>query len=1019
MAFAQRAAATLRAAVPHGTRSYSPGLKRLAPQRLLSTRALVRTPAVGPTHHAFGRTSVPNLRPKSSSRLTGRTQQPPLGTGATLDQQAPLVIGIRREDKNRWERRVALVPDDIARLVQSTGARVLVQPSTNRVFPDAAFVQAGAQVQEDLNEADVIFGIKEIPQHLLLPNKTYLTFAHIHKGQPYNLPTLKTILDKRIRLIDYELITDDAGKRTVLFGRQAGWAGTIDGLHGLGQRLLAMGYHTPFLFVSMAHTYPDFDHARRAVETVGDLIRHHGLPRELGPMTFAIAGTGSVSGGAQEILDLLPNSHVATADLPELARNANFDNSQVYVVPLKREDYLKGPGNQPLDADDFYQHPHRYHSTFHSEVAPYISVIINGLFWKEGHPRLLTTAQLKALQQDPALRYRLLAIADIGCEINGPFEFASHFTSIDRPFYYVDAVSGTEHHDEAKPGVQILGVENLPAELPLESSRHFSQALEPLIPDLLRGNFDTPVLQRASLAADGQLMPVTQALKSQLAALGTPSGSLVTDGPASIQVHSNEPRRVLLVGSGMVAKPLVEYLTRSSNVHVTVASNAAHEAQALTQGKANVTSALLDVADPAQVTQLLQKANVLVSLVPAPLHPRLAALCIQHGKHMVTASYISPEMRALDSQARAANVLVLNEIGLDPGIDHLTAMRIIDDVHCRGGKVTSFISWCGGLPAPEASNNPLGYKFSWSPRGVLTAGLNSALFRMNGRTHAIPGDQLLARGFPDVPLYRGFALEGVANRNSLQYLDTYNLGQPEDIDTMLRGTLRYKGYSELMAALTRLGALNLDPASGGEYTQWPQYLCHLLTGNPHARLSRDECQALVAKRLDTLPTDATVHHVMAGLDWLGLLSPASNTGTSSFGALAGRSPTALDTLSRLLQAKMRYNPLERDMVNLYHEIEAQFPNGQRELHTSRLVAYGDPTGDTAMAKTVGLPAAIATGLILRGQLAPLTGIHAPVYGSIYNPVLAKLTAEGVNIVDNMVPNGVSMRKSMQWLGGTL
>ncbi|KAJ1968519.1 hypothetical protein H4R35_006405 [Dimargaris xerosporica] len=1018
MAFAQRAVACLGLAVRRGAHRCSSGLSLLASQRLLSTRPLFKAPAVGPSQ-VCSRVSEVKLQPSKLSRLTGCAQQRSLSTGAVLCQQAPLVIGIRREDKNRWERRVALVPDDIARLVESTGARVLVQPSTNRVFPDAAFTQAGAQVQEDLSEADVIFGIKEIPQHLLMPNKTYLTFAHIHKGQPYNLPTLKTILDKRIRLIDYELITDDMGKRTVLFGRQAGWAGTIDGLHGLGQRLLAMGYHTPFLFVSMAHTYPDFDHARRAVETVGHLIRQHGLPRELGPLTFAIAGTGSVSGGAQEILDLLPNCQVAAADLPGLTQDTNFDHSQIYVVPLKRANYLKGPGNQPLDSDDFYQYPHKCHSTFHSEVAPYISVIINGLFWKEGHPRLLTTAQLKTLQQDPALRYRLLAIADIGCEINGPFEFVSHFTSIDRPFYYVDAVSGTEHHDEAKPGVQILGVENLPAELPLESSRHFSQALAPLMPELLRGNFDAPVLQRASLAADGHLMPVTQALKSRLAALDTSPDSLPTDRPASIQVRANEPRRVLLVGSGMVAKPLVEYLTRSLDIHVTVASNAAHEAQALTQGKTNATNALLDVGDPAQVTRLLHKADVLVSLVPAPLHPRLAALCIQHGKHMVTASYISPEMRALDSQARAASLLVLNEIGLDPGIDHLTAMRIIDDVQDRGGKVVSFISWCGGLPAPEASNNPLGYKFSWSPRGVLTAGLNPALFRMNGRTHAIPGDQLLARGFPNVPLYRGLALEGVANRNSLQYLDTYNLGQPEDIDTMFRGTLRYQGYSELMAALTRLGALNLDPASGGDYTQWPQYLCHLLTGDPHARLSRDECHALVAKRLDVLPTDATVHRVMSGLDWLGLFSLTSNANLGRPNALPGRSPTALDTLSRLLQARMGYDPLERDMVNLFHEIEAQFPNGQRELHTSRLVAYGDPAGDTAMAKTVGLPAAIATELILRGQLASLTGVHAPVYGSVYNLVLAKLAAENVNIIDDMVANGVSMRKSLQWLGGTL
>ncbi|KAJ1915090.1 hypothetical protein IWQ60_008570 [Tieghemiomyces parasiticus] len=957
---------------------------------------------------------------------------------------APRVIGIRREDKNRWERRVALIPDDVSKLIRETGVRVLVQPSNNRIFPNAAFEKAGATVQEDLSEADVILGIKEIPRDLLLPNKTYVLFSHTHKGQPYNQPTLQAVLDRHIRLIDYELITDPTThRRTVLFGRQAGLAGAIDCLHGLGRRLLALGYHTPFLFTGMAHNYPGLTSARRALtEEIAHLITRDGLPADLGPLTFTVAGSGHVAKGALEILELLPHRFVTAAELGHLVSQKRVSHRHIYIVKLRPEDYLVAKDGAKFSKERYYAKPEEFVSQFHDKIAPYTSVLVNGLYWTEKQPRLLTKQQLRHLQSDPQYRYRMLAVADIGCDIEGPLEFMSHFSSIDEPFYYYDAVRDREHVNESEPGVQILGVENLPAELPLESSRFFSHSLMPLMPELIRGNYDHTILRNATIAADGQLLARHSHLAAGLKRLNTgtpPPAAATTTTSKPARVTSNEVRRVLLAGSGMVAKPLVEYLTRSGRFEVTVASNNTAEAASLAQQLPRTQSAPLDVADETKLAALVAQADAVVSLVPAPLHPRLARVCIAHGKPLVTASYISPEMRALDADARRAGVLILNEIGLDPGIDHLTAMQVIDEARHRGGRVTSFISWCGGLPAPEASGggNPLGYKFSWSPRGVLTAGQNPARFKMNGRQHQVAGSRLMAARFPHIPLYPGFALEGLANRDSMQYVDTYGLGPAAGMRTMFRGTLRYQGYAELMHALTGIGLLNAEPSSAGRFDQWPEVLDHLLGGvdtaarTAAAGMSDATRMRHLAQKLHLSVTHPTVQRVHRALLWLGLWRHPTNLTLSSSHQTSPlpnpQFPTTLDGFSTLLQAKMQYAPGERDMSLLFHEFIVEFPDddgqgGQpprRERHTSSLVVYGTPNGDTSMAKTVGLPAAMATELILEGKLADMHGVHAPIYPQVYNPILARLAGEGIRVVESIEPNGVSMSETLAWNGGQL
>ena len=264
-------------------------------------------------------------------------------------------------------------------------------------------------------------------------------------------------------------------------------------------------------------------------------------------------------------------------------------------------------------------------------------------------------------------------------------------------------------------------------------------------------------------------------------------------------------RNVLLLGAGMVTPPLVAYLLRRPANSVTVASMILDEALDLAAGRRRVRPVQLNVkADADKLESLVADADVVISLVPAPFHPIVVKAAIKHSVHVVTASYISDAMKELHAPAVEADITVLNECGLDPGMDHMSAMRLIDSVKARGGKVTSFSSLCGGLPAPEAANNPFGYKFSWSPRGVLTAASNPSKYRKDGAVVDVPGDSLLRNAVP-TRVNPAFALEVLPNRNSLPYMDQYAI---PDVDTMFRGTLRYEGFSELFAGFADLGFLS-------------------------------------------------------------------------------------------------------------------------------------------------------------------------------------------------------------------
>jgi alpha-aminoadipic semialdehyde synthase len=333
-------------------------------------------------------------------------------------------------------------------------------------------------------------------------------------------------------------------------------------------------------------------------------------------------------------------------------------------------------------------------------------------------------------------------------------------------------------------------------------------------------------------------------------------------------------------------------------------------------------------------------------------------------------------------RAASHGLTFLNEIGLDPGIDHLLAMKMIDRAKLEGSKVKSFVSWCGGLPAPEASRNPFGYKFSWNPQGVLNAGMNAAHYREDKQDIHIPGDQLYLSA-RDVFIYPGFRLEGLANRDSLTYGKYY--GILGEADTLLRGTLRYKGYSELMYGLLKLGLFDVsEDDHDSRPRNWREFLEKKLT----MRLDDDQptTESLVKAIADRMGISKDhARRLIGALKWLGMLDRNS--------AIAEDGKTLMEKTRTLLERKLVFGKEERDMVLLHHQIELEDGLGHVSRRSCTLVVYGNPDNHTAMARTVGIPLAIATKLVLENVITR-KGVLIPIHKDIYEPLLRELEAQG-------------------------
>ena len=430
-------------------------------------------------------------------------------------------------------------------------------------------------------------------------------------------------------------------------------------------------------------------------------------------------------------------------------------------------------------------------------------------------------------------------------------------------------------------------------------------------------------------------------------------------------------KNVVVFGAGLVAKPGIRYLL-DKGFKVTVATRTVSKAEAIVDNHSNGKAVAFDITkDSLEDSSLIQNNDLAISLLPYAYHPEIAKACIKHGKHMATTSYVSDAMKALDEDAKKAGILIMNECGVDPGTDHMSAMRVIHEVKGKGGKIISFRSITGGLPAPDSNDNPMGYKFSWSPKGVILAGTNAAQYLEDGKIVEIKSGDLFNHYWPMT--VEGMELEAYPNRDSLQYIDLYGL---EGIKTMFRGTFRYPGWCETLQALFDLGLMDQTAREGLEGMTWKQLMQKLLN------FSGDDIKREVARKLGK-KEDA---ECLSRLEWLGLFNDKKLPSGGSY----------LDVLAdEFLNTLGGFKEGEQDMIVMLHEFKAEYPDGKKETITSTLLDYGIPNGDSSMARTVSLPVAIAVRMMLEGKIKG-TGVIIPTEPEVYNPILDEL--EIMNIV---------------------
>ncbi|XP_022801173.1 alpha-aminoadipic semialdehyde synthase, mitochondrial-like [Stylophora pistillata] len=915
----------------------------------------------------------------------------PLQRKTSTTDHGERVMAIRREDINVWERRAPIAPSHVAELVHK-GIKVLVQPSTRRAYTMDEYERAGAVITEDLTPASLIIGVKAVPIDLLIPNKTYAFFSHTIKAQEANMPLLDAVLEKNIRIVDYEKMVDSKGQRVCAFGKFAGVGGMINILHGLGLRLLALGHHTPFMYLGATHNYKNSRAAKLAIYELGEDIKAGKLPAHFGPLSFVFTGSGNVSQGAQEMFQELPHIYVEPHELRKAIQST--DHRKLIGTVVSREDYLVPKAGGVFDAEEYDAHPERYRSTFAEKVAPYMSVLVNGTYWAPSVPRLLTyddarnilkTMQrssaydgcpslphrllaicdisadnevapymsvlvngtywapsvprlltyddarniLKTMQRSsaydgcPSLPHRLLAICDISADNEGSLEFMTECTTIEYPFHLYNIKTGTSQIGMAGDGVLICSIDNLPAQLPREATDYFGKLLLPWLQEMIDSHATDPfeeqrhlsdTVRNAIITSNGSLTETYKYIaglrKSQEEAKARALGPNV-----SVPIK----QRVLLLGSGFTVAPCIEYLTRDKSLAVTVASDKIREADALAAMYRNTTPTLLDVTQSDEkLNKLIQQHDVVISLLPFSLHHFVAKSCITHKKNLLTASYVLPPIAELHQR----------NYGPLLGKNVLFALMFY-----RG------LNWCVRL-----------FQFSWSPRAGLLSIMNSAKYLWYGKSVEVPAGGALLEEIKPTDIFPGYRLECYPNRDSTKYGKLYDIATA---NTILRGTLRYEGYSTACLALYQLGMYSTierpDLALAHELP-WKQVLAKLV-GKPDA-------------------SDSELHSVVF--------------------EKVGKDPARMQAIK---DSSLKEG--ERDMVFLQHDIGVDLPDKTQQNRRIDMICHGDPNGHSAMARTVGLPVAIATKMVLDGDLKA-TGVVLPLSREIYKPLLKRLKAEGIH-----------------------
>ncbi len=419
------------------------------------------------------------------------------------------ILGIRREDKNKWERRVPIIPEHIIELKNKYDIETIIQPSKIRVFKDKDYKAAGASIKEELSSS-LVFAVKEIPINFLEPKKTYVFFSHTIKGQEHNMPMLKKMMELECNLIDYEKVSDENGRRLIFFGKYAGLAGMIDTLWAFGQRMKSNGLINPFSEIKRTIDYKDLGEAKDHLKKIGEKIKNEGIPESLTPFIVGFAGYGNVSMGAQEILDILPVKEISPKEINIIKKNPS--NKVIYKIVFKEEDIVEPIlKEKQFNLQDYYNNPHLYRSIFQNYIKD-LSILMNCIFWTNKYPRLITKEYMKKNYNN---QYKLQLIGDISVDINGAIEFTEKVTTQDDPVFVYNPSSGKITDGYKGNGIAVIAVDNLPCELPKESSIAFSNSLISFIPSMVKADFSVDfnklnlpsAIKKAVILYHGELTP--------------------------------------------------------------------------------------------------------------------------------------------------------------------------------------------------------------------------------------------------------------------------------------------------------------------------------------------------------------------------------------------------------------------------------------------------------------------------------------------------------------------------------
>jgi alpha-aminoadipic semialdehyde synthase len=432
-------------------------------------------------------------------------------------------IGIRKETKDITQQRVPLSPEQVRQLVQDAGLRVLVEPMANRIFRDAEYVEAGAELTSDFSDCNIVIGIKEIGTEYMEDGKPYMFFSHTIKGQSYNMAMLQHILDHGNTLFDYELIKDAEGRRLVFFGNFAGYAGMIDSMWAMKQRLQSEGIESPFAGIQYATSYDMLEDAEAAFREAAERIRTEGLPKQLVPFVCGFTGYGNVSKGAQHLYDLLPCESIAPEELADFYARGEFSDHVVYKVEFHEHDMFT-PRESEADfiLNEFFDQPEKYEAVF-DQYLPYLSMMINGIYWEPRYPRLVTKEAARALFQTEKTP-RLRVIGDVTCDIDGSVQLTVKETNSLNPVFVYEPLTDTVIDGWEGNGPVILAVDKLPTELPREASTAFGASLLPFVPALadcdMRKSFESldlpDALRNSIVAHQGKLVPAFVYLEKKL-----------------------------------------------------------------------------------------------------------------------------------------------------------------------------------------------------------------------------------------------------------------------------------------------------------------------------------------------------------------------------------------------------------------------------------------------------------------------------------------------------------------------